>query len=66
MTKLRQKWQISHSEIIRALRYSFHCRAQQAIRRAKDFYLENLARVAVEEQNGPGLWEFTVESGSWG
>ena len=25
---------------------------------------KNLARVAAEEQNGPGLWEFAGESGS--
>ena len=25
---------------------------------------KNLARVAAEEQNGPGLWEFAVERGS--
>ena len=25
---------------------------------------KNLARVAAEEQNGPGLWKFAGESGS--
>ena len=48
--------------------------AQQAIRCAnlvllsstsqKIYTWNNLARVADEEQNGPGLWEFSEESGS--
>ena len=32
--------------------------------KSKDFYVENLVRVAAEEQNGLGLWEFAGKSGS--
>jgi len=35
------------------------------LRRVKRFLREtDLARVAAEEQNGPGLWKFAGESGS--
>ena len=30
----------------------------------KTYTWNNLARVADEDQNGPGLWEFAEESGS--
>ena len=54
---------------------SFHCRSRTASDMTCNLVLlsstsqkictwNNLARVADEEQNGPGLWEFAGESGS--
>ena len=53
----------------------FHCRSRTASHMTTNLVLlswtsqkiytwNNLARVADEEQNGPGLWEFAGESGS--
>ena len=54
---------------------SFHCRSRTAsdmtcklditfVDESKIYSWNNLARVADEDQNGPGLWEFAEESGS--